>query len=177
MVMNKNVWVHGHDQRSQTAIIEFVTLLKTYMPEDHAYIQRSAFIYSNYLSGLYNLPATPKISTKTSLRPIWSGQSVYNSSLRSLGSEEQEEELATSFYWDSLCLAHLHCSADQLLWQVQEEKREEHRDGVRAMWSVWFRQMANICQKLCQSWKAKPIIGHQINTTECYTGPMLTLLA
>ena len=97
MVMNKNVWVHGHDQRSQTAIIEFVTLLKTYTPEDHAYIQRSAFIYSNYLSGLYNLPATPKISTKTSLRPIWSGQSVYNSSLRSLGSEEQEEELATSF--------------------------------------------------------------------------------
>ena len=115
-----------------------MTLLKTYMPEDHAYIQRSAFIYSNYLSGLYNLPATPKISTKTSLRPIWSGQSVYNSSLRSLGSEEQEEELATSFSLRlTLSLAHLHCSADQLLWQVQEEKREEHRDGVRAMWSVW----------------------------------------
>ena len=109
MVMNKNVWVHGHDQRSWTAIIEFVTLLKTYMLEEHGYIQRSAFIYCNDLSGLYNLPATPKISTTTSLRTslnqptecttphFWSGQSVCNSTLRSLGSEEQEEEQATSF--------------------------------------------------------------------------------
>ena len=63
---------------------------------------------------------------------------LYNSTLRSLGSEEQEEEQATSFSLRlTLSLAHLHCSADELLWQVQEEKREEHRDGVRAMWSVW----------------------------------------
>jgi hypothetical protein len=34
------------------------------MPEDHAYIKRSAFIYCNYLSGLYNLPATPKTAQK-----------------------------------------------------------------------------------------------------------------
>ena len=128
MVMNKNVWVHGHDQRSWTAIIEFVTLLKTYILEEHGYIQRSAFIYCNDLSGLYNLPATPKISTTTSLRT----------------SLNQPTECTTPHFWSGQVQQH-----STISWKWRTGRRTSYLIFIEThfAWPTYIAVLMNCCDR------------------------------